>query len=325
MNKAKQIIAIILCILIVVFSVFLINSSNEDGLYPQKEYSNVLSIWQIDTFTGGKGSRTAFLRSVANEFSKKHPEVLFIVVNHTVESATESIIQGKMPDLISYGACGFSFLEKFTKLKNYKISDGDSGNKNRYAVSWCKGGYFAIKKGNGEKIIIQNSQNTNIFLALKNEQIDVSNAEICNEEYAYTLFLKSKNATLYGNQRNIVRLQKASVEFESTPLTEFNDNFQYLSLMTCDGPKISYLNTFIDYLLSEKVQSKLVELGLFSVTDVKIYKDNEHYAKYENTSVNYTISPFLQLQTIENLKNQSKTSFLTKDYNNDLANYLKQL
>lgn len=323
MYKVKKIIISITCIIIVVTSLFLLNENSSYIIYPKKEYSQVLTIWQIDTFSGGKGSRTSFLRKVANDFSKKHPEILFVVTAHTVESATNSINEGKTPDLISYGASGFTFIEKFVKLKNYDVIDGDYNNKSRYAVSWCKGGYFAIKKGNGERQIIQDVDGGNIFLALLNQETKLNNFEIYNEEYAYSLFLRTQNATLYGNQRNIVRLQNANVEFESTPITSFNDMFQYISIMSSDGQNIAYANTFIDYLLSDEIQKKLVDILMFSTKNVKIYNDNVHYSMFENSSVNYTIAPFLEKETLESVKSRSKKSFLAQEYDNDLVNYLK--
>ena len=33
--------------------------------------NTVLSVWQIDSFEGGKGSRAEFLQSVGNDFNKK--------------------------------------------------------------------------------------------------------------------------------------------------------------------------------------------------------------------------------------------------------------
>lgn len=322
MQKVKKIIISIICVVVAVLSIFLININTPLVVYPKKEYKQVLSVWQIDTFSGGKGSRTAFLRNVANAYSKKHPEVLFLVVNHTLDSATKSISEGKLPDLISYGGGGLNFIEKFIKLKNYDVLDGDHNN-DRYAVSWCKGGYFAIKKGNGEKVIIQDVNGGNIFLAVNSLQDEIKNFEICSEDYAYSLFTRTQNATLYGNQRNIVRLIKSGVTFESQPITFYNDMFQYISITSTDGQKIAFANTFIDYLLSEDVQKKLVDISMFSVNGYKLYSDNEHFSKFENASVKYTISPFLQEQTIESIKKQSKQSFITKENNKDLANYLK--
>lgn len=322
MQKVKRIIISIICVIIVIFSIFLLNINSPLIVYPKKEYKQVLSVWQIDTFSGGKGSRTAFLRKVANAYSKKHPEVLFLVVNHTLDSATKSISEGKIPDLISYGGNGLTFVEKFVKLKNYDVLDGDYNN-DRYAVSWCKGGYFAIKKGNGEKNIIQDVNGGNIYLALTEEQDKLENFEICSEDYAYSLFLRTNNATLYGNQRNIVRLVNSGINFTSTPLTYFNDMFQYISITSTNGEKIAFANTFIDYLLSEEVQKKLVDISMFSVNGYKLYNDNEHFSQFENQNVKYTISPFLQTQTLDNVKIQSKESFISKKNNKDLANYLK--
>jgi hypothetical protein len=88
--------------------------------------------------------------------------------------------------------------------------------------------------------------------------------------------------------------------------------FQYVSITSTNGEKIAFANTFIDYLLSEEVQKKLVDISMFSVNGYKLYNDNEHFSQFENENVKYTISPFLQTQTLDNVKMQSKESFISK-------------
>ena len=55
------------------------------------EYKGIISLWQIDGFEGGSGSRKQFLLKVAREFEKKNNGVLVMVINHTFLSAKENV------------------------------------------------------------------------------------------------------------------------------------------------------------------------------------------------------------------------------------------
>ena len=121
----------------------------EDG---KENYKAIIEVWQIDTFEGGVGSRTAFLRNVASAFTKNHNNVLFLVSSHTVDSAKSLIDSGKYPDVISCGGNSLDLSGKILSLKGFNQVDGGETNKNRYMVAWCKGGYFEIKRQNAKSV-----------------------------------------------------------------------------------------------------------------------------------------------------------------------------
>ena len=62
----KRIITLSLLIIIVSYS-FIFgykNITTEKILADKEDYKNIITVWQIDTFEGGKGSRKQFLESI---------------------------------------------------------------------------------------------------------------------------------------------------------------------------------------------------------------------------------------------------------------------
>ena len=69
----------------------------------------VLTLWQIDSFVGGRGSRAEYLRSLAQDFAKS-ANVYIEVTALSSDAARTNISAGVVPDIISYGA-GFYGIE----------------------------------------------------------------------------------------------------------------------------------------------------------------------------------------------------------------------
>lgn len=65
-------------------------------------YKGVLTLWQVDGFEGGSGSRSAFLNGRAIEFEKSHPGVLVSVQTYTCEQVRQKLLDGDRFDLISF-------------------------------------------------------------------------------------------------------------------------------------------------------------------------------------------------------------------------------
>ena len=325
MHKLKQALCYLLSTIIIIVSLLFFTSKTDFNFYTKKEYKCIISLWQIDTFAGGKGSRTSFLRNVTSKFSKKHEGILFLVTSHTQESAERSIENGSIPDLISYGACGFRYSGNFQKMKEYKeVIDGGI-LENRYAVSWCKGGYFEIVRGTGENVIIEESSSNSSFLALLLQDKKYANYVVANEETSYSSFISQKNATLISTQRSITKLINNGYEFTANPLEIYNDLYQYISIMSNDKEKLPVINTFIDYLLSKEVQNKLTDINMLSSLYKGLYNDNESYTKLEKVKFKYTLSPFSEKRRIDDIFRQSKNLYLTNDNAKEILSFLKQL
>ena len=68
-----------------------------------EEYKGIITLWHVDSFEGGIGSRKQFLLKTARTFEKQNKGVLIMVISHTPESVKESMDKGVYPDLISFG------------------------------------------------------------------------------------------------------------------------------------------------------------------------------------------------------------------------------
>ncbi len=285
----------------------------------KSEYKAVLTIWQIDSFEGGKGSRTAFLREVSLNFSKKYEGVLTLVVSHTVESAKKAIGEGKIPDIISIGSTGLDFSAYQKEIKNLTAEGGGVINGKRYFVAWAKGGYYKIRKGDGKKVIAYECENNSplIALALSGEK---SNIEIKSREDAFQTFLHCKDATLIGMHRDVYRLQNRNIDCVYTPLGEFCDLYQY-ALITSKNNEY-YSRAFIEYLLSNEVQDKITNLSMFSTVKKGLYRDNEPFLMGEKQEIKYIVSPFYDKNTIEKLNEIAKEVINGSKGKEELIKYL---
>ena len=112
-----------LCLLVFAFLPFLHYGVNNLNIN-KKDYKLILRIWNIDSFEGGKNSRTAFLRKVGLTFSKKYPEVLCMIENQTVEGSNICINKGEIPDIISSGICGVECKNYLKQINLNSHSDG---------------------------------------------------------------------------------------------------------------------------------------------------------------------------------------------------------
>ncbi len=285
----------------------------------KSEYKAVLTIWQIDSFEGGKGSRTSFLRGVSLNFSKKYKGVLTLVVSHTVESAKRAIAEGKVPDVVSIGASGLDFSSFQKEIKNLSAEGGGVINGKRYFIAWAKGGYYKITKGDGKKIVTYECENNSplIALALAGE---CKSVEIKSREDAFQAFLNSKNATLIGTHRDVYRLQNRNVDCVYTPLGEFCDLYQYALITSKDNEY--YSRAFIEYLLLDETQDKLTNLSMFSTVKKGLYRDNEPFSMGEKQEIKYLVSPFYDKNTIEKLNEIAKEVINGSKGKEELIKYL---
>ncbi len=289
------------------------------------EHKCVLTLWNIDVFEGGVGSRADFLSKTSVEF--KNDGVLVMVVSHTVDSALSSVEKGALPDMISYGV-GVDFVMKYAKsLDKISFSGGEHGGK-IYAYPWCVGGYFLIRKNEDNQPIdrLFVSQNTyNLpFGALHFGKIEAENVYYEKPLDAYVNFLSGgKNDALLGTQRDLKRLEQRGVEFFATPINEFNDLVQYVSVLTSDKTRYEYCVNFISYLIGEKIQKKLSQIGMTSA--FYSVDGNGALSNLSVKQVEYTVSPFTDPKLIDRLKGEIIDEKITNNSLLDFKTVLKRL
>ena len=240
------------------------------------DYKTVVTIWNVDTFEGGKGSRTAFLNAVAKEVEKEE-SVIFMVLSKTLEGAQMALENGEMPDLLSFGP-------------GIRIA---ASNK---VYCWCMGKYalFTKRKESGRNAE-PNSKNTVLSLGGKNlptiaAALSGFSGDLRRENSleAYVRFLNGDFAYLLGTQRDAQRLISRGVEVDATSLNDFTDLKQYITALKVENKKLGQV--FIDCLLSERIQRKLTTIGMFS-ENYSIYGADEPLCRaLEEGKIKYSLS-----------------------------------
>lgn len=219
----------------------------------------VLTVWNVDTFEGGKGSRTAFLRKVARRTEKKREGVYFLVTSYTREGAEAAIAEGNFPNLLSFGL-GLSAAAERSAALPYSFAGGTFGGECR-AAAWCMGGYFLFSltddfEEEGSMAISAGGANLGVLAAayagLSGEEVE--------SQAAYVGFLGGKYRYLLGTQRDMCRFASRGATVYSRALTEYNDLFQYISVTKETHMEDSL--AFLEELLSDETKTLLSEIGM---------------------------------------------------------------
>ncbi len=227
---------------------------------PQKskeaEARTVVRVWNIDTFEGGKGSRTAFLKSVARELQG---EAYYLVTSYTLEGALTAFAEGEAPDVLSFGVGLSEFAERLLPLP-YSFAGGELGGKT-LAYPWCMGGYYLFSltdfEGEGRTALSVGGENLPAVAA----RLEGITGEETESVAAYTGFLSGKYRYLLGTQRDVCRFQARGVSVQARPLTKYCDLYQYIGILSSEKRDGSL--AFVEALLSPEVQGRLSQIGMF--------------------------------------------------------------
>ncbi len=242
----------------------------------------IVTVWQIDSFEGGRGSRAQYLRSVGEELHES-AGVYVEVTALSASAARDNIAAGNVPDAISYGA-GFYGLEK----------TGGSG-----AVAWCRGGYCLISLGaageapSAENTVINAGRDNLAAAAALFEGLDGSAvlppgsacAALLNGEYMYLL----------GTQRDVIRLQTHGAQFAVQPVTGFNDLYQYISVLAA-GEKREQCERFIELLVARE---DIDRIGMLR-DGLSLYAGEMH--ALEGVKADYTVPATVGGEYMERIK-----------------------
>ena len=262
-RKKNQIIIItiffILCAAIIITAPILATTKYSDRA-EKNDLLTVLTVWQIDSFEGGKGSRASYLKNIGDRFSKSGG-CYIDVVSLTSSAALNNITLGTIPDLISYGA-GMYGIEKLIC------------GKTPY-VTWAHGGYCFLALD--ENADFSDILPSNVVVNSGIENMSDVAALMCGIQGAtkekptgaYVSLINGKYKYLLGTQRDIYRLNTRGASFKLKPITEFNDLYQNISITTINVERQKYARKFIDYLLT--CSDELIKLGLMG--DTKLYED----------------------------------------------------
>lgn len=247
MRKILPILKPVICLIasIVICTVFACTAfkSKESGKADEAE--TVLRIWQIDGFEGGRGSRADYLQKAGNEYGEKYG-CYVTVTSLSSDAARLNLAHGNKPDIISYPAGMYG-------LENY-ITGGQV---------WCNGAYcFLTLNGDFSDI---SADNTVMNAGKENFVKAVSilcGISGCKEEKptgAYLKLIDGQYKYLLGTQRDVYRLKTRGVSFLVKPVSEYNDLYQNISVVSSCPNK----DTAKDYIsfLSDKSEN-ITALGL---------------------------------------------------------------
>ncbi len=231
------------------------------GGHETQAAQRVVRVWNVDTFEGGKGSRTSFLKSVARRVEKKREGVCFLVLSLTPEGARQCCLEGDVPDLLSFGVGLSEFAERSLPLP-YSFCGGELGG-DTLAYPWCAGQYYLFSltddfEAEGEVAVSCGGSNL--------PQVAAALAGITGEELpsltAYTAFLGGKYRYLLGTQRDVCRFAARDVPVYRKPLRGYSDLYQYLSVLSEE--KEEDCLAFLEELRSPEVRGSLSSLGMFA-------------------------------------------------------------
>lgn len=316
MKTAIRAVSFALCVFTAVFVLFFAAGKTEEKNEPfsSGQYKTVLTVWHIDTFEGGTGSRGDFLGSALKSLSDDG--IVTLVKVQTIESMEKSLQKGELPDLISFGV-GCGEIAGYARELLLKGFTGGEINGRIFAVPWCFGGYYLIAKNNDNRLIdglfdgdadktIENlivSDGENILPVLSLMHLGITaNAVYLPPKDAYPRFLSEKNAVLLGTQRDIKRIEKKKDEFTVRPLEGYSDLVQYIAITAGNDEKYRYCVLAIERLLSEETQKKLYKIGMMRV-DGKTNDETDFYG-YDFSKNEYTLSPFLNRRLIADAKSE---------------------
>ena len=310
-NKLFTIFLIFSVVFLLVSPFFIFTLVNRNLFFnANAEYGKFLELWNVDTFEGGTNSRAKFLENVAISFEKQNRKNFVIVRNVGAEQLENMLKEGVKPDLISFGigvgekirsVC--SLIGTNAKIKSSLLKSGTHKNQ-QLSIPWCYGGYVFC--GNTTK------ENTTYGLGIGNTIPPTinSNKIIYKDQYeAYKAFVNQKFDVLLGTQRDFVRLQNKlnlgviqSCNFEY--VNNYSDLVQHIAICVDDETLRPVAENFVNYLLSNPIQKKIKNIGMFSVNNL-IYS-NTNFEEFELAVQNINNFGNVFIDDIERLNNQQK-------------------
>ena len=271
------------------------------------EYQGILELWHIETFEGGSQSRAHFLEWQARKFENIHKGTYVSILTMSPEQFKINFDAGKTPNIISFGTgIGSNFAHNLISLQsqnaiktNLLLAGSISGQ--QLALPYILGGYVLAKKPK------TNLQDTVTGIGLKglsnplecasknNLKLKIFDEKQLDSYSTYDKFLKGYFDNLLGTQRDLFRIQNRQqkgllTDFEFEFLPNYTDLVQFVSVFQTQKAETEMSKQFAEFLTSDEAQNDLAKIGMFSVTQTKLY-DDEPYAKMEEV-----LSQNLQVQ-----------------------------
>ncbi len=285
-----------------------------------EDKATVLVMWHVDTFEGGTGSRQDFLMKSAIAFEKKTPNVYISVVNHTVDSIMDGFTAGTFPDMISFGIGVADVLEYAKPLKthiNNVFFNTATWQNTVYCYPYAYGKYVKISQisPKNNSVVVSKGKNNLPLFTLKKQGGELP-VNILPSLESYAEFVAGKHGYMIGTQRDIYRLNSRGYEFEFEPYGDYTDLIQYIAVLSADEQRAIKAKNFAEYLISDEVQLRLNEIGLFSPTGVNIDYGNTKMNNLSKHKIECAMSILIDKQKYEELlNNDGQNDFFEKFLN----------
>lgn len=221
---------------------------NKTETPPSASYQGVLELWNVETFEGGSGSRSAWLTNKAAKFEAQNKGLFAHVTNLSVAQMTQKLNAGETFDIICFSrGAGALIVDKLAVLdvdlgnvtENFRLSaqhDGKQLCAPLYAGAYC---LFARSAQLDQENLLSQALSAkytrkvgkNTFdlaplvcgfteynsplsaLAMAGGKGKVNVSESVTQYQAYEQFVANKTAiTLLGTQRDIYRLTKREAD-----------------------------------------------------------------------------------------------------------------
>ena len=297
---AKKALPFALIFGLVLSVVFYPKPSQKEG--KGDEVKKVIRVWNVDTFEGGKGSRTSFLKRAAAKVEKQNKDVYFLITSYTEEGVNRAFESGQKPDILSFGVGVSAYLESSLPLP-YSFAGGETES-GCYAYPWCRGEYYLFSLTDnfdeaGETAISAGGCNLVEVAAALNSLT----GEKIDSLSAYVAFLNGRYRYLLGTQRDVCRFATRGVNVYQKPLNEFCDLYQYISVLSAQ--KREYCFAFVEALLSDGIQKELDSIGMLPVKSGGAIR---------------TISAFTDADSLDFMRNAAQGEEPVKNLNKFLKN-----
>ena len=268
----------------------------------EQQQMQLIELWQVDGFEGGKGSRADYLSKVAEKcFANDNTYIK--VTSLTAQSALRNFETGRIPDIISYNA-GFVGIERL-------INDEDFTYK-----TWCSGSYCFITCDAGADFTDINSTNT-VVNAGKDNLAEVaaaleglSGAVQETPVNAYLKVLDGSYKYLLGTQRDVFRFRARESLFKVRCVESFSDLYQNISILTANAKKYRACMQFTDFLLTVN-----------DVSSVGLFSEN---TRYEDEVMSQLSKPMVELSLRSYCSQEYKDGLLVAARSGDI-NKIKNL
>lgn len=319
------VLAGVLCALSVFIAVPALTAKSSS---PQSR-SGIVRLWNIDTFEGGKGSRSAFLNRISAAYEKAHDGVYIMVSSYTAEGAAAAIREGNLPDMLSFRRRIFRGGRKLSEDQRPFVCGRAGGKGMSWAVPWCRGGYalFCLEDGFEDA----GAANTVVSLGGSNQPLAAAallplTGNIAAEEStsAYVRFLNGKYKYLLGTQRDVCRFASRGVNVYCKPISDYSDLYQYIAVTSRDAEIKKICDDYVESLLGEKNQKKLTEIGMLSPYYDIYSSDNPAADELERARIGYTLNVFTSAEGLNGV-NAAAKDVLAGGNAEVLKNFLKAI